>query len=72
MTDSIEKLYGVNNIEVNTEKGKLYIEKKKNDGIEIDLNTHELMHLLAEFTDKDIHVLEDIYGATNSYNGDTE
>lgn len=61
----IKKLYGVNNLELDAEEGKLFIEKQKDDGIEIDLNNQEVMHLLDEFTDEE-------YGPDAIYGIDTE
>lgn len=59
MTD---KLFGVNNLEIDKENCKLFIEEKKNKGVEIDLNIHELMHLIESFTDEDVDVAKEIYG----------
>lgn len=59
--NKIEKLYGVNNIEVDTQEGKLFIEKEKDDGVEIDVTQEELMHLLGEYTELEYGPKE-IYG----------
>lgn len=61
----IKKLYGVNNLELDAEEGKLFVEKHKDDGIEIDLNNQEVMHLLNEFTDEE-------YGPDAIYGINTE
>lgn len=58
----IRKLFGVNNLEIDAEEKKLYIEEEKNDGVVIDLNQNEVMHLLARFIEADIDVGKDIYG----------
>jgi len=58
----IRKLFGVNNLEIDAEEGKLYIEESNGDGVVIDLNQNEVMHLLASYTEADIDVGKDIYG----------
>lgn len=49
----IKTLHGILHVLINKEEGKLYIEKQENDGVQIDLNLHELMHLLGEFTEEE-------------------
>lgn len=47
---SIKNLNGIASVEVDKENCKLFIEDAEGGGIEIDLNIHELMHLLGKHT----------------------
>jgi hypothetical protein len=62
MTDeSIKKLRGVNNLEIDKKKGKLFVEAEENGGVEIDINQTEVMHLLDKYTDEE-YGPDKIYG----------
>lgn len=56
-----KQLQGISNVEINKEDGELFIEDSECGGIVVELNIHELMHLLNEFTDEEWSV-SDIYG----------
>jgi hypothetical protein len=57
----IKQLHGVLHVQIDREEGTLFIEKQENDGVAIDLNIHQLMHLLNEFTEEEWGI-EEIYG----------
>ena len=57
----IKQLHGVLHVQIDREEGTLFIEKEENDGVVIDLNIHQLMHLLNEFTEEEWGI-EEIYG----------
>lgn len=58
----LKALKGVDSIVVNKEEAELHVNSEGSSTIILDLDVHGLMHLLAEFTDEEINVHEDIYG----------
>jgi len=58
---TIKQLFGVDKIEVDKEEAELFIEKADGSGVCIDLDPHELMHLLYKYTDEE-YGPDKIYG----------